>query len=86
MKKFDLEWTSTTAERLGEMSLKADAFIAASGVKLIDSFGGQFSPPVPGTPEADNGFTIDTDEATAERLARELSAVVGYHVTVTEHD
>jgi hypothetical protein len=86
MSTFDLEWGSTKAERLGEMSDKADAFIAASGVKMLDSFGGQVSPPVPGTPEADNGFTIETDEATAERLASELSAIVGHHVTVTERD
>lgn len=84
MTRFDLEWGSTIEERLGEMSVTADAFIAASGVRLLDSFGGQFSPPVPGTPEADNGFTIETDEATAERLASELSAIVKHHVTVTE--
>lgn len=86
MSLFDLEFESTIDERLGDMAEKADAFIKASGVTLIDSFGGSFVNPPPGMPEADNGYTIETDQDTAERIARELSTIVGHAVRVTEQE
>jgi len=79
MTQYSLTWMSTPHERYDtDMNERARAVVSASGVKVLDDFGGS------GFEVADNGFDVEVDLDGAKTLAQTLATEVGHEVRVQD--
>jgi hypothetical protein len=76
---FTLEFKSSAHERYNtDMNDKVRLHIEQAGLKVVGEYGGtamMLDEDDPGA--SDNGFDIDTDEVTAQRLSHELETLLG---------
>ena len=79
MTEYSLTWMSTPHERYHtDMNDRARKVVTASGVKVLDDFGGS------GFDVADSGFDVEVDLDGAKALAKALASEVGYQVVVQD--
>lgn len=87
MFEWELHWPSTAEERYGDVMLpKAEEVIAASGLQVVERFGGCMVDVDDDDPTAaDNAFiVVAPDDDTPLKLARDLTEALGRTVRVTQ--